>query len=183
MNSQFNRRFYRETVAGSGAGEGRVICHRGGRDLYAHVKVAVHALGRGQGRAFAWNAGTGIPARFASAIAEGIENALNAGVMEGFEVTDVQMSVEDGSYHDVDSTEATFREAAEKATTDALRQAHPLVLEAVVSVRVDAPEGRTTKIVPASQAASLIGELLEASGGRANIEWTEAGFQPRLPHR
>jgi elongation factor G len=79
MNNGLNRFFYRETVQDSGIGEGKVIRQRGGFGVYAHVRVAVRGLSRGQGTIFAWNAGLNIPAKFAPAVSQGIQDAMNAG--------------------------------------------------------------------------------------------------------
>jgi elongation factor G len=114
MNDGLNRSFYRETVRDRGSADGRVVREFGGESVYAHVQVTVRALERGQGIVFAWNAGSNIPVKFAPAVLEGIHKAASAGVSEKFELSDIHISVDDGSYHDVDSTLDAFREAAEK---------------------------------------------------------------------
>lgn len=203
MNNGLNRIFYRETLQGSGVGEGKIIRQRGGVGVYAHVRVAVHALSRGQGRVFAWNAGSSIPPKFASAVAHGVEDAMTAGVLAGLELIDVHASIEDGSYHEEDSTADTFREAAENATGQALGQAQPLILEALslVSITVpgefravvqatltsrggqvmrsDMPSEAIAAILSASQVDDLIGELLELTEGNARFSIASAGFRPR----
>jgi elongation factor G len=122
MNSGLNRSFYRETVQDSGVGEGKVIRQRGSSGVYAHVRVEVRPLNRGHGTVLAWNAGLNIPAKFVAAVMQGIQDAINDGVLAGLEVTDVCAAVEDGSYHEEDSTADAFREAAEKAVKEAIRQ-------------------------------------------------------------
>jgi elongation factor G len=205
MDEGLNRHFYRETVRGSGVSDGKVIRQAGGVPAYAHVRVAVHSLNRGQGRVFTWKARLSFPTRFVSAVARGVDDALNAGELAGLQVTDVHTSIEDGSYHDIDSTANSFREAAEMATRDALRQAEPLILEAWALVTISVPEDlivavqnavrlRGGKInaspvevtppsvlasVPASHAHDLIAELLEISDGRASISTVIDGFRPR----
>jgi len=205
MNKGLNRSFYRETIQDSGVGEGKVIRQQSGIGVYAHVRVAVRALSRGQGTIFAWNAGLNIPAKFASAFSQGIQDAMNAGVSAGLELVDVSVSVEDGSYHEEDSTADAFREAAEKAIAEAMRQARPVILEAVSLVTITVPvnfveaveatvtsysgQGRTTRSetpsqtlaasIRASDVSSLIGELLRISAGRATISSASAGFRPR----
>jgi translation elongation factor EF-G len=86
MNNGLDRFFYRETVQGSGVGEGKVIRQRNGLGVYAHVRVEVRALDPGQGTVFAWNAGLNIPAKFAAAVTQGIRDAMNAGVSAGLEL-------------------------------------------------------------------------------------------------
>jgi translation elongation factor EF-G len=125
----------------------------------------------------------------------------------GFELTDVLLSVEDGSYHEEDSTANAFREAAEKAAREAILQAGPILLEALSSVTItvpenfvaaaeatiSSPEGRVSAtpssmlesrtleaILPSSNLNNLIAELLRISGERARISSCDAGFRSRL---
>lgn len=205
MNERLNRLFYRETVRGFGISDGKVIRQSGGVSVYAHVRVKVRSLNRGQGAVFAWNAGLSVPARFVPAVAQGVEDAMNAGELAGLQITDVHTSIEDGSYHDIDSTADSFREAAEMATREALRQAQPLILEAWSLVTIYVPGDLVVAIqnsvrlhggkvnasplevtppsvlasVPASLVHGLIAELLEISGGRASISTAIDGFRPR----
>jgi elongation factor G len=206
MNNGLNRFFYRETVQDSGIGEGKVIRQSGAIGVYAHVRVAVRGLSRGQGTIFAWNAGLNIPAKFAPAVSQGIQDAMNAGVSAGLELADISVSIEDGSYHEEDSTADSFREAAEKAAIEAIRQAHPVILEALSAVTISVPvnfveaveatvtshggQAKTARSVapsqtleasiPASDVGNLIAELLRISDGRAIISSSSAGFRPRL---
>lgn len=205
MNNGFNRLFYRETVQDSGVGNERVIRQRNGVGVYAHIEVAVRALARGRGIVLAWNAGLNIPSRFAPAVVQGVQDAINGGVLAGLAVTDVHASVENGSYHEEDSTASAFREAAGRATEEALRQARPMILEALETVSVTVPEEfvapveaslalhaeqtktirsdtrsqSITATIPASHVSDLIAELLRVSEGQACISSTSAGFRPR----
>ena len=115
MNTELNRSFYRETVQQSGVGDGKVIRQRNSIGVYAHVRAQIRPLNRGEGTIFAWNAGLNIPAKFVHAVSQGIQDAMTLETSTGFELTDVLLSVEDGSYHEEDSTANAFREAAEKA--------------------------------------------------------------------
>lgn len=206
MDEGLNRLFYRETVQGSGVSDGKVIRQSGGIGVYAHVRVAVRSLNRGQGTVFAWNAGLNFPARFVPAVARGVEDAMDSGELAGLQITDVHTSIEGGSYHDIDSTANSFREAAEMATREALRQAQPLILEAWAMVTISVPEDLVVAVqnavhlhrgkinpsqleitppsvlasVPASHAHDLIAELLEISDGRASISIVIDGFRPRV---
>jgi elongation factor G len=207
MNTELNRSLYRETVQQSGVGDGKVIRQRNSIGVYAHVRAQIRPLNRGEGTIFAWNAGLNIPAKFVHAVSQGIQHAMTLGTSTGFELTDVLLSVEDGSYHEEDSTANAFREAAEKATREAILQAGPIVLEALSSVTITVPEdfvaaaeasissheGRV-RATPASEIESrtleailsssnlndLIAELLQISGRRARISSCNAGFRPRL---
>ncbi len=125
MTASLNQAFHRETVLGSGVGDERVVRQHGSLGVYAGIRVEVRSLARGKGTVFAWNAGANIPARFATAVAQGVRDAISTGVLAGLELTDVLVSVEDGSYHEEDSSEAAFREVTQRATTAALRQAIP----------------------------------------------------------
>jgi elongation factor G len=205
MNKGLNRFFYRETVPDSGIGEGKVIRRRGGIGVYAHVWVAVHGLSRRQGTIFAWNTGLNISAKFAPAVSQGIQDAMNAGVSAGLELADVSVSIEEGSCHEQDSTADSFREAAEKAPIGAIRQARPVILEALSAVTISVPvnfveaavatvtshggQAKTTRSVapsqtleasiPASDGGNLIAELHRISDGRASISSSSTGFRPR----
>lgn len=206
MDSGLDRIFFRETVRDSGVADGKIIRQRGGRPVYAHVRITARALSRGKGVIFVWNAGSNIPARFAPAVAQGMKDAMNTGVLAGLKVTDVLASVDSGSYHEEDSNSEVFREAAEKAMAEALSQAHPVILEAIASVIVAVPpefglivektmvrHGARTEpssrnddasvsvvaSVAASQVDMLMAGLLDATDGRATITSTISGFQVR----
>jgi len=205
MTSQFNRFFHRETVQDSGVADGKVIRQRGGFGVYAHIQIEVRALNRGQGTMVAWNAGLNIPAEFVPAVLQGIQDTMNTGVLAELELTDISVSVQDGCYHDIDSTADAFREAARTALVEAIRQAHPIVLEAISLVTVvvplsliqavdaavtsyggqpkaipsDSPSRTITASLPASNVGNLITELLRISDGRANISSRSDGFRPR----
>jgi len=204
-NDELNRLFYRETLQGSGVGDEKVVRQHGGIGMYAHVRVAVHALSRGEGTVFSWNAGSSIPAKFAPAVVQGVQDALQDGVLAGLEVTDVYASIENGSYHEEDSTTHAFKEAAEKATAAAIRQARPMILEAWSLVRIvvpaefvaaiqamvisrgcqteaigsdSSPQAITAKM-PTQDVNDLIAEILRASDGQSNISVASAGFRAK----
>ena len=205
MNSGLTRSFYRETVQDSGSADGKVIRQRGGVGVYAHVRVEVRPLSRGQGTMLAWNAGLNFPARFVTPVLQGIQDALVTGVLAGLEMTDVCASVEDGSYHEEDSTADAFREAAKTAAKEALQQVHPIILEALSLVTITVPHkfsetvdaavrlhGGEVRIttseaesatlaasVPAYNVSKLIVELLRISDGSASISSLDDGFRPR----
>ena len=122
MTDELNRIFFREAIRGPGRGETKIARRRGMRNEYAHVRVNVRPADRGRGVILEWNAGANIPAFFSSSVLRGIQDALQAGIA-GLEVTDITVNVETGSYHDVDSNEAVFREMAHKATLQAIEQA------------------------------------------------------------
>jgi len=200
MTGNLNRGFHRETVLGSGIGDEKIARQRGGTGLYAGIRVEVRSLNRGKGASFAWNAGANIPSRFANAVAKEIQDVISAGVLAGCELTDVLVSVEDGSYHEQDSTEAVFCEAAQKATIAALRQARPIALEAISICRIVFPveyaiaiEGilsqkgqiesvqsqSATMTVPTSSVGELLEQVLAATNGHAKFSVESDGFRPK----
>ncbi|HXH51593.1 MAG TPA: hypothetical protein VNM47_19815 [Terriglobia bacterium] len=202
MNNELDRLYYRETVRDSGVGDEKVIRQHSGISVYAHVRVAVEGLSRGRGNVFSWNAGLNIPAKFAPAVTRGVQDAMNVGVLAGLQLIDVHVSIEDGSYHEVDSTSEAFSEATERAVAQALRQAQPQLLEAIslVTIRIpqeyaaivqttvasDAgeelhsgmPAKTITVKIPTSDVDGLMVKLLEVTDGQAKISSASAGFRP-----
>jgi elongation factor G len=202
MAGSFNPAFHRETVLGSGVGDERVVRQHGSAGVYAGIRVEVRPLARGKGTVFAWNAGANIPARFATAVAQGVRDAISTGVLAGLELTDVLVSVEDGSYHEEDSSEAAFREVTQRATTAALRQTHPTLLEAISVCRTTFPkeyasaieeslsseevriesaqsESQTSGLmvtVPTSRVDSLLQQILSLTQGQARFLIESGGF-------
>ena len=204
MSGSLNRIFHRETVLGSGIGEEKIARQRDGSDVYAGIRVEVRSLNRGKGTSFAWNAGANVPSRFANAVAQGVQDVMSAGVLAGCELTDVLVSVEDGSYHEQDSTEAVFREATQKATIAAIRQALPTVMEAISICRILFPieyavaveeilskkgqvqsaqsekeNSSLTVIVPTSGVGELLDKVLAATSGHARFSAENGGFRPK----
>jgi elongation factor G len=206
MTREQNKIFLRETVQGPGSGEGKIVRQSGARREYAHVRVGIRPAERGRGVVMAWDAGPSIPAHFANSVLVGIQDALTAGAA-GLEVTDVNVTVEDGSYHDVDSNEEAFREAAHAAMLQAMQQAGPIVLEAMSLVMITLPAsqvevaelavgrrgGEATPAVPKENGfkalaanvpsvavSELIAELLGATGGNMTISSRANGYRQRM---
>ena len=127
---------YKEALTRPSDGEGRYARH----GQYGHVKVHLYPGEAGSGFVFE-NAivGGAIPNTFITPIAEGIEEALTAGVVAGYPVDDVRVVLYDGSYHDLDSSEISFRIAGGHAFHDAAMKARPVVLEPVMRVEVTTP--------------------------------------------
>ena len=138
MTSELNKILFRETVQGSSSGEAKFVRQRGARSEYAHVRISVRPAERGRGAILEWNAGVNIPAHFSASVLRGIQDALRAGAA-GLEVTDINVSVDDGSYHDADSNDESFREAAHEAVLQAIQQAGPTILEAMSLVLITLP--------------------------------------------
>lgn len=131
---------YRETITGKGDGEGKYIHQSGGRGQYGHCKLKIEPKNRGEGYEFI-NAvkGGAIPSNFIPAIEKGVKEALSKGIIAGFPMSDIKVSVYDGSYHEVDSNENAFKLAGAYALVDAVKQATPIVIEPIMKVEVNTP--------------------------------------------
>ena len=133
---------YREAVKKSVEQEGKFVKQSGGRGQYGHVVLKIEPLPAG-GKGFefvdAIKGGT-VPREFIPAVNKGLVETLPNGVLAGFPVVDVKVTLFDGSYHDVDSNENAFRMAASMAFKDAMRKASPVLLEPMMAVEVETPE-------------------------------------------
>ena len=132
---------YRETIKNSVEQEGKFVRQSGGRGMYGHVWLKLEPLERGAGYIFE-NAIVGgvVPKDFIPAIGKGAEEQLLSGVLGGYPMVDVKVTLYDGSYHDVDSNEMAFKLAAMVAVKDGALSAKPALLEPVMSVEVVTPE-------------------------------------------
>jgi len=132
---------YKETLTKPASGEGRYIRQTGGRGQYGHAKIRVEPRKAGEGFAFVNDiVGGSIPREFIKPIEEGIRESLTAGVLASYPVADVLVTLYDGSFHDVDSSEMAFKIAGSMAFKDAARKAGPVLLEPVMRVEVVVPE-------------------------------------------
>jgi elongation factor G len=132
---------YKEAIKKEGDAEGKYIKQSGGRGQYGHVRLRVKPLERGKGFEFVNEIkGGAIPQEFINPIEKGIKEALDKGVVAGFPMVDVQATLYDGSYHDVDSSEAAFKIAGSMAFQEAARRASPVILEPIMKVEVLTPE-------------------------------------------
>ena len=132
---------YRETGTTMVEGEGKYIKQSGGRGQYGHVKVRLLPREKGQGFAFINSVvGGRIPANFIPAVEKGVVKAMISGPYAGYPVVDMAVELFDGSYHDVDSSDIAFQEAARMAFKDLFMKANPELLEPVMAVEVVTPE-------------------------------------------
>jgi elongation factor G len=132
---------YRETIRAKSEAEGRFIRQTGGRGQYGHVKIRVEPLAQGGGFEFVNDiTGGAIPREFITAVEKGMAEALEGGVLAGYPMSDVKVSLYDGSYHDVDSSEMAFKIAGSIAIKHAAAKAKPILLEPIMSVEVVVPE-------------------------------------------
>jgi elongation factor G len=163
---------YKETVKGKSDAEGKYIRQSGGRGQYGHVKLRVEALGRGAGFEFVDEIkGGAVPQEFIPAVEKGVREAMEKGIMAGYPVTDVKVTLYDGSYHEVDSSEFAFKIAGSMALQEAAKQAKLVMLEPVMKVQV---------IVPPDFLGDVTGDLnsrrakITAMGERANVRVVDA---------
>jgi elongation factor G len=132
---------YRETIRQPARGEGRFIRQTGGRGQYGHAVVEIEPLPRGGGFEFVDRITGGvIPKEFIKPVEEGVREAMETGVLAGYPVVDVRVTLVDGSYHEVDSSELAFKIAGSLAFKDAAQKAKPVLLEPVMKVEVTTPE-------------------------------------------
>jgi elongation factor G len=132
---------YRETIRRAVEVEGKFIRQSGGRGQYGHVKCIVEPNSKGGGFVFDNRiVGGSIPREFIPAVENGVREAMENGVLAGYPMVDVKVSLIDGSYHDVDSSEMAFKIAGSMALKDGARQANPVLLEPIMDVEVVTPE-------------------------------------------
>lgn len=155
---------YRETITRRAAAQGRFVRQSGGRGQYGDVKLEVEPLGKGQGFEFENKIiGGTIPKEYIPAVHDGVKEALSTGILAGYPVVDVKVTLVDGSYHEVDSSEMAFKIAGSIGFKEAMQKGAPVLLEPMMKVEVVTPEEFTGEV---------IGDL---AGRRGNIE----GMSPR----
>ncbi|MBI2587751.1 elongation factor G [Candidatus Azambacteria bacterium] len=133
---------YKETIRGEAEAEGKYIRQSGGRGQYGHVWLRVKPLVRGEGFEFV-NAIRGgvVPQEFIPAVEKGVKEALEKGVVAGYPLIDIEVTLYDGSYHEVDSSEAAFKIAGSIALAGAAKRARPVILEPIMRIEAVTPEG------------------------------------------
>jgi len=153
---------YRETIRKSAEAEGRHIKQTGGHGQYGHVKLRIEPLPAGGGFEFV-NEITGgrVPKEYINPTEVGVKEALEGGILAGFPMSDVKVTLYDGSYHEVDSSEMAFKIAGSIGFKEAARKARPVLLEPVMAVEV---------VVPEEYMGDVIGDL---NSRRGRIEGME----------
>jgi elongation factor G len=155
---------YRETITKTVQAEGKFVKQSGGRGKYGHVWLEVGPNEPGKGFEFE-NAIVGgvVPKEYITPVSRGVEDALKNGVIAGYNIVDVKVKLYDGSYHDVDSDEVSFKVAGSMALREGVRTAKPVLLEPLMSIEVTTPE---------EYMGDVMGDL---SSRRGKVE----GFVPR----
>jgi len=147
---------YKETIKAEAEAEGKYIRQSGGRGQYGHAKIRVKPLERGKGFVFVNQIKGGVvPQEFIPAIEKGIKEALDKGVVAGYTMTDLEVTLYDGSFHEVDSSESAFKIAGSMALQEAAKNAKPIILEPVMKVQV---------ITPASFLGDVTGDINSKRG-------------------
>jgi len=158
---------YRETILGSAEGEGKYIRQTGGRGQYGHCSVKVEKLETGKGFEFVEAIKGGvIPREYFNPIEKGIREAADRGVLAGYPILDVKVTLIDGSYHEVDSSEAAFKIAGSLAFQDAAKKAKLVLLEPMMKADVITPEDFMGTVVGDLNAKrGQIQEMSDRTGG------------------
>lgn len=132
---------YKETITIPVRGEGRFIRQSGGHGQYGHVYIELEPMKRGGGFQFVKSIrGAAIPKQFIPAIEAGIKEAMEAGVLAGYPLIDIKVTLYDGSYHEVDSSELAFKMAGSMALKDGAAKAKPVLLEPIMKLEVTGPK-------------------------------------------
>jgi elongation factor G len=132
---------YREAITKTAVGEGRYIRQSGGKGQYGHVIAEFSPLQRGAGFEFEWKIkGTALSKEWQKPVEAGIKESMENGIIAGYPLVDVKAIVTDGSQHDVDSSEMSFKIAGSMALKAAVAKAHPVILEPIMKVEVVVPE-------------------------------------------
>jgi elongation factor G len=139
---------YQETVRKRAEAEGKYIRHTGSWGNYGHVKIRVEPNEPGEGYEFVNEIKGGVvPKEYIEPIDQAVQETLDQGVLAGYPLVDIKVTLFDGSYHDFDSNEIAFKIAGSMAFREAARKATPVLLEAVMSVEVVVPEEYTGAII------------------------------------
>ncbi len=163
---------YKETITGEAEAEGKYIRQSGGRGQYGHVWLRVKPLERGKGFVFENEIRGGIiPNEFIPAVEKGVREALDKGVLAHYPMVDAEVALYDGSFHEVDSSEAAFKIAGSIAFQEAAKRAKPVILEPIMKVQV---------IIPQNFLGEVTGDInsrrgkIETIGDRTNVKIIDA---------
>jgi len=158
---------YRETIRGTVESEGKFVRQTGGRGQYGHVWLKLEPNETGKGNEFINGVvGGTVPREYVPAVDKGIREAEETGVIAGYPVVDVKVTLFDGSYHDVDSNEMAFKIAGSMGFKEGFRRARPVLLEPIMKVEVVTPE---------EYSGDVIGDLNRRRGQITGMDETPAG--------
>jgi len=162
---------YREAIKKSAEIEGKFIKQSGGRGQYGHVWLRLEPNEAGKGFEFVDAIKGGVvPREFIPAVEKGLRETLPAGVLAGYPVVDVKVTLHFGSYHDVDSNENAFKMAASMGFKDGMRKAQPVLLEPMMAVEVETPEDYAGTVMgDLSSRRGMVQGMDDISGGGGKI--------------
>ena len=159
---------YRETIRGNADQDSKFIRQSGGKGQYGHVKIQIEPAEENAGFVFENKiVGGAIPKEYIEPARKGMEEALEGGILAGFPMIDVKVTLYDGSYHEVDSSEMAFKIAGSMAIKEGCKKAKPCILEPMMKVEIEIPEENTGDIVGdiASRRGRIEGmEIIEGTG-------------------
>jgi len=139
---------YRETIRGSVESEGKFVRQSGGRGQYGHVWLRIEPNAEGKGYEFVNGiVGGSVPREYIPAVDKGVKEAVETGVIAGYPIVDVKVTLFDGSFHDVDSNEMAFKIAASMGFKEGFRNAKPVLLEPIMKVEVVTPEDYSGDVI------------------------------------
>lgn len=163
---------YKETIKKPAEAEGKYIRQSGGRGQYGHCWLRVEPNEKGKGFEFEDEIKGGIiPQEYIPAIQKGVKEAMDRGVVAGYPLVDIKVAVYDGSFHEVDSSEAAFKIAGSKAFQEAVKRASPVILEPIMRVEVITPENFMGDVVGDLNAKrGIIQEIEDRGEGNARVK-------------
>jgi len=167
---------YRETIKAEAQAEGKYIRQSGGHGQYGHVWIRVEPQEKGVGFEFVSEIKGGvIPQEFIPAVGKGVKDAMDSGVLAGYPLVDVKAILYDGSFHEVDSSEASFRIAGSMAVKEAIRRANPVILEPIMKINVITPENFMGDVVgDLNSKRGIIREMNDRGEGTARVKVIDA---------
>jgi len=167
---------YRETIKVAAQAEGKYIKQSGGRGQYGHCWLKVEPQEPGKGFEFVDEIKGGvIPKEYITPIGKGVKDAMENGVIAGYPLVDIKATVYDGSFHEVDSSEAAFRIAGSMALKEAVRRANPIILEPIMKVNVITPENFMGDVVgDLNSKRGIIREMGDRGEGTARVKVIDA---------
>lgn len=159
---------YKETIRKIAEAEGKYIKQSGGRGQYGHCVLRLEPMERGAGFEFVDEIKGGVvPREYVPAIEKGIKEAMDNGVLAGYQVVDVKVAVFDGSYHEVDSSEAAFKIAGSMAFKEGFHKANPAILEPIMKVEVVTPEQYMGDIIgDINSKRGQVNEMFDRAGAK-----------------
>lgn len=160
---------YKETIGTGATAEGKFIRQTGGRGQFGHVKLVIEPMERGTGFLFENKiVGGSVPKEYIPSVEKGVREALTGGVVAGYPVVDIKVSLVDGSFHPVDSSDIAFQVAGSYAVKDAIKLASPQILEPIMSIEVEIPD---------TNMGDVLGDLNSRRGWVDKVEAQKNGLQ------